>query len=280
MKTVGQDLSEVNGVKVQIDIRPVMQSGKYSQSDGITLLLARKGTAHIEVDFTVYQVHENDAITFAPKSTVRFLDQDDEFRCCILSFDNAMAIEALPRPEPSFIDFMRCYPMGTIPPQRAESMAYRMKDAAHFLYDNTGPHQMAIVKDIIQITLFELYDATRKKYLAAEPKAKSRQDELFMQFIHLVYQYGEKEREVAFYSDKMCITPRYLARILRELSRETAKEIIDRHCVQEIKTKLRTTNDSIQSIAIAMNFPNQSFFTRYFKKLTGTTPTEFRAKND
>ena len=120
MKTAGQDLSEVNGVKVQIDIRPVMQSGKYSQSDGITLLLARKGTAHIEVDFTVYQVHENDAITFAPKSTVRFLDQDDEFRCCILSFDNAMAIEALPRPEPSFIDFMRCYPMGTIPPQRAE----------------------------------------------------------------------------------------------------------------------------------------------------------------
>lgn len=138
---------------------------------------------------------------------------------------------------------------------------------------------MLIVRNIIQNILFELYDATREQFLDVESKNMSRQDELFMQFIHLVYKHGDKEREVSFYSDKMSITPRYLARILRELSRETAKEIIDRHCVQEIKSRLRTTNDSVQSIAYDMKFPDQSFFTRYFKKQTGMTPTEFRAMN-
>lgn len=276
MNTKGKDHSETNGIKVQLDTRPNIESGKYSQSDGITMVLARRGVAHIEVDFTMYELSENKAITFAPKSTVRYVDMDDEFRCCVLSFDHAMAVEAVPHPEPSFIDFMRRYPMDKIPAQRADAIAFRIADIAHFLYDNTGPHNMFIIRNIIQNIMFELYDATRIQFLSVEPKAMTRHDELFTQFIHLVYEHGDKEREVAFYSDKMCITPRYLARILRELSRETAKEIIDRHCVQEIKTRLRTTNDSIQSIAVDMKFPDQSFFTRYFKKQTGMTPTKFR----
>ncbi len=276
MNTKGKDHSEMNGVKVQIDTRPNIEPGKYSQSDDITMVLARRGVAHIEVDFNMYELSKNKAITFAPKSTVRYVDMDDEFRCCVLSFDHAMAVEAIPHPEPSFIDFMRRYPMDKIPTQRADAIAFRIADIAHFLYDNTGPHNMFIIRNIIQNIMFELYDATRIQFLSVEPKSMTRQDELFTQFIHLVYEHGDKEREVAFYSDKMCITPRYLARILRELSRETAKEIIDRHCVQEIKTRLRTTNDSIQSIAVDMKFPDQSFFTRYFKKQTGMTPTKFR----
>lgn len=277
MNTQEQVHSEVNGVEVRIDTRPDTASGKYFKSDGITMVLARKGVAHIEVDFTVYELHENMAITFAPKSTFRYVDMDDDFHCCILSFDHAMAVEAIPRPEPAFMDFMRSYPLGSIPARRADAIAFRMADIAHFLYDSTGPHCMLIIRNIIQNILFELYDATRVAFLSVEPKALSRQDELFMQFIHLVYEYGDREHEVSFYSDKMCITPRYLSTIMRRLSRETPKEIIDRHCVQKIKSQLRTTNDSIQSIAIDMNFPDQSFFTRFFKKKTGMTPTAFRA---
>lgn len=277
MNRMEQDHSKVSGVEVGIDTRLDMTPGKYSQSDGITMVLARRGVAHIEVDFTVYELKENNALTFAPMSTVRYVDMDDDFSCCVLSFDHPMAVEAIPCPEPLFMDFLRRYPLGDIPAQRADAIAFRMSDVAHFLYKSTGPHHQIIVRNIIQNILFELYDATMEQFLTTGTKAMSRQDELFIQFIHLVYKYGDKEREVAFYSDKMSITPRYLARILRELSRETAKEIIDRHCVQEIKSRLRTTNDSVQSIAFDMKFPDQSFFTRYFKKQTGMTPTEFRA---
>ena len=40
--------------------------------------------------------------------------------------------------------------------------------------------------------------------------------------------------------------------------------------------RLRTTNDSMQEIAFQLNFPDQSFFSRYFKKHTGITPAEYR----
>lgn len=262
---------------MRLDARFPATQEQYTKSSGITLVLVKRGTAHVEVDFFVYELRENTAITFAPKSTVRYVDMDDDFRCSMLSFNQDEAIEAIPRPEPAFMDFMRRYPMGMIPAQRAATMLANMADIDYFLNHNAGNHRIAIVRNIIQNILFELHDANKVQFLATEQQTKGRQDELFVQFIHLVYEYGDKEREVSFYADKLCITQRYLARILRQLSHETAKEIIDRHCVQEIKARLRTTNESIQSIAFDLRFPDQSFFTRFFKKQTGITPTEFRA---
>ena len=277
MNVLESDNSEKCGVEVKLDARLPIAPDKYIKSNGITLMLVKKGTARVEVDFSVYELRENTAITFAPKSTVRYLDMDGDFKCSVLSFDQDEAIEAIPRPEPAFMDFMRRYPMGMIPAQRAATMLANMADIDHFLNHNAGSHRVAIVRNIIQNILFELHDANKAQFLATEQQTKGRQDELFVQFIHLVYEYGDKEREVSFYADKLCITQRYLARILRQLSHETAKEIIDRHCVQEIKARLRTTNESIQSIAFDLRFPDQSFFTRFFKKQTGMTPKEFRS---
>lgn len=277
MNNLKSDKQEVCGVEVRLDARFPATQEQYTKSSGITLVLVKRGTAHVEVDFFVYELRENTAITFAPKSTVRYVDMDDDFRCSMLSFNQDEAIEAIPRPEPAFMDFMRRYPMGAIPAKRAETMLANMTDIDYFLNHNAGRHRIAIVRNIIQNILFELYDATKSQFIDLEPQTKGRQSELFVQFIHLVYEYGDKEREVSFYSDKLCITQRYLARILNQLSHETAKEIIDRHCVQEIKMRLRTTTESIQAIASDLRFPDQSFFTRFFKKQTGITPTEFRA---
>ncbi len=277
MDKIKSDKTEACGVEVMLDARFADVNDGYTKTSGITMVLAKSGTARVEVDFSVYELHANTAITFAPKSTVRYVDMDDEFRCSILSFNQAEAIEAIPRPEPAFMDFLRRYPMGVIPAKRAATILANMADIDYFLNHNAGNHRIAIVRNIIQNILFELYDATKSQFVDMEPQTRGRQSELFVQFIHLVYEYGDKEREVSFYSDKLCITQRYLARILSQLSHETAKEIIDRHCAQEIKMRLRTTNESIQAIASDLRFPDQSFFTRFFKKQTGITPTEFRA---
>ena len=79
------------------------------------------------------------------------------------------------------------------------------------------------------------------------------------------------------YADQLCITTRYLSSILQDLTGHTPKELIDARCIQEIKMLLRTTNLTMQEIALRLDFPDQSFFSRYFKKNTGMTPAEYRA---
>lgn len=266
----------INGVEVMLDADARAVAGYCHQSEGFTMLLVRRGTLSVELDFTLYDLGENMMLNIPPKSMARYVAGSDNLCCSVLTFDQGEAVEAIPRPNPKFMDFMRRYPKGKIPARRTVTIYASMADIAYFLYENNGEHRTAIIRNIIQNILFEMYDAIKVQFLAVGQNAMNRQGELFMQFVHLVYQYGDREREVAFYCQKLCITPRYLARILRELSHETPKKIIDRHCIQEIKKRLRTTNDSVQAIAIDLKFPDQSFFTRYFKKQTGITPKDFR----
>jgi AraC-like DNA-binding protein len=74
----------------------------------------------------------------------------------------------------------------------------------------------------------------------------------------------------------MCLTERYLGTVIRQASGTTAKEWIDLALITRIKVELRHTDKSVTQIAEEMNFPNPSFFSKYFKRLTNMTPAEFR----
>ncbi len=269
-----------NGIAAQQEAELHFPIGRYLRTENIIIIFVSQGVTHLEIDFTTYELKKNSILSIVPKSTIKCIDQSDDFRCSFFSFDREFAIDAIPRPEPAYMDFIRSYPLGILPEERSKIIHAGIGNVAYFLYENEGKHRGLIARNIIQGILLEIYDVIKAKFLENKKKVIDRQNELFMQFIHLVYEHGDKEREVAFYADKLCITTRYLASIMRHIAHETPKEIIDRHCIQEIKTRLRITNDTLQSIALQLNFPDQSFFTRYFKKYTGMTPKEFRAKEE
>ena len=101
---------------------------------------------------------------------------------------------------------------------------------------------------------------------------------MFKRFIQLIHKHCLNQREVSFYAQKMFITPRYLSAITQAVAGETAKNIIDKHVILEIKVLLESTDLSIQEIANRLQFPDQSFFGRYFKKHTSISPQYYRRK--
>jgi len=106
----------------------------------------------------------------------------------------------------------------------------------------------------------------------------SRKEELFKNFISYVSADFLKERSVKYYADKMCISPKYLGVIVKEVSGHNANAIIDKCVISEAKNQLKYSDMSIQQISQYLNFSNQSFFGKYFKKHTGLSPLEFRNK--
>lgn len=107
---------------------------------------------------------------------------------------------------------------------------------------------------------------------------KIRNKELFDTFIRLVNSYGKHERKLSFYADKMCITTRYLGISVKQASGITAKEWIDRAVLTHAKVMLKYSSKMVAEIAYELNFPNVSFFCKYFKLATGLTPQEYRIK--
>lgn len=108
---------------------------------------------------------------------------------------------------------------------------------------------------------------------------KSRTWKLAGEFYALLNRYHGKHREVKFYADKMNITPDYLYKLIYRTDKVTPKEVIDRYTVVTIKNYLQSTDLSVKSIADELNFEDSSYMCRFFRKMTGMSPNQFRNKS-
>ena len=107
---------------------------------------------------------------------------------------------------------------------------------------------------------------------------RSREQTIFDRFIQLVNQHCREHHKIAYYADRMCLTERYLGTVVRQTSGTTAKDWIDCALITQAKVLLRHSNHSVLQISEELNFPNPAFFSKYFKRLTGITPSEFLGK--
>ncbi len=101
--------------------------------------------------------------------------------------------------------------------------------------------------------------------------------EMFDRFLRLVNSHCREQRQLAFYAGKICVTERYLGTVIRQTSGITAKEWIDKAVIVQAKVMLRHSNRQIVQISGELHFSNPSFFCKYFKRLVGCTPQEYRA---
>ena len=107
----------------------------------------------------------------------------------------------------------------------------------------------------------------------------TRQEQIFASFLKLVSKSCMSERGVAYYAKQLCLTPKYLSTAIKEVSGRTALEWITEYTLLEAKSLLISTNMSIQEITYRLNFPNQSFFGKYFKHYTGMSPGQYRQQH-
>ncbi len=106
--------------------------------------------------------------------------------------------------------------------------------------------------------------------------SRSREQTIFDRFLHLVTQHCAEHHQIGYYAERMCLTERYLTTVVRQTSGITAKDWIDRALITRIKIELRHTDKSAAQIAEEMHFSNPSFFSKYFRRLTGMTPGEYK----
>lgn len=99
-------------------------------------------------------------------------------------------------------------------------------------------------------------------------------------FLYQLSLFHKKERTVQFYATKVGITPKYLSSIVLHYTGETASEVIDNYVAGRIKQALYSNNTNIRKVSDHYNFPNQSFFGRFFKRMTGESPLEYQTKHN
>ncbi|MBQ9465529.1 MAG: AraC family transcriptional regulator [Muribaculaceae bacterium] len=124
--------------------------------------------------------------------------------------------------------------------------------------------------------LMRHYDDLHSRQSERLRATRTHEQTVLDRFLYLVNSHAARQHQIGFYASKLCLTERYLGTVVRQASGLTAKEWIDRAIVLRIKVALRHTDKTAAQISEEFNFPNPSFFVKYFKRLTSLTPAQYR----
>ncbi len=124
---------------------------------------------------------------------------------------------------------------------------------------------------MLHLILIKLLSVDSNKHL----KSATRPMELSLQFRDLLFKYHINEKRVVFYADKLSVTENYLNKCVKSVTQKSPKQWINEIDINYGKALLYSTRD-IAEIAYELNFHTASHFTQLFKKVTGTTPKDFR----
>ena len=141
--------------------------------------------------------------------------------------------------------------------------------------DSDNIYRLEAVK-YMTLTLFCGFALNRSKDIPAQ--SLSRKESLSKQFMQLVRDNYREYRNVAWYADKLCVTPKYISQVVKDTTGRTALGWIDEFTIIESKALLRSTELSIDQIAVKLNFGSSSLFSKYFKRVTGLSPRGYRCR--
>lgn len=140
----------------------------------------------------------------------------------------------------------------------------------------SGRYTREATVSLVRAFYFEICNLLDARVQPDQSGVQNRAYAIFDQFIRLLSQHFKQERSVEWYSNEMCLTPKHLSEVVKQVSGKTAGQWITTMVIIEIKNLLKHTSLSIKEIAQDMNFPNQSFLGKYFKNVEGISPSDFR----
>ena len=105
---------------------------------------------------------------------------------------------------------------------------------------------------------------------------RSRKEELCKELVQCIIDNYTHERKAQFYADKLGVSQQHLSTTIKQVTGKNVLDMIAYVVIMDAKSKLKSTNMTIQEIAYSLNFANASFFGKYFKRFVGVSPAEYR----
>jgi AraC-like DNA-binding protein len=248
--------------------------------DGIVFSICIQGSARVRINFREYVIEKNTIITVLPFYVVEYITRSDDLLVEFLVFSMDFMTEM---PKASNIDISRSILQSSCL-EISEEEADRYLEFHSFIVKQykrrDHPFRPAMAKGLLYALLTEIGAIYYNKYLEDstfnEPSPNSHQEELVARFFKLLLEHHKTEKTLQFYADKMFLTPKYLSTVVKERTGRTAFAWINEALISSTKHMLKTTNMTVLQISEELNFPNPSFFGRFFKKHTGMTPLQYK----
>ncbi len=244
-------------------------------SDMIISIILRKGRLKLTIDMVEYDAEAPCMITILPMQTFQIKDLPGDLEGSTVMMSKVFSDSLFNE----YAAFNRLHKSTADNPITVLSEDIRNAfDTYAELLENLmkSPMRAYRLEAAKHLTLSMFYGVVFSIHDMTEVKPINRQAALFRSFERELKMNYRREREVAFYADKLCISPKYLSAVVLEHTGKSALKCINEYVANECQALLLSTNLTFQQISDKLNFPSQAVFSKFFKRMTGLSPRDFR----
>lgn len=155
----------------------------------------------------------------------------------------------------------------------------RIKEELQYPIDK---HSKSLITDNIKLFLDYCTRFYDRQFITRE---NTNQD-TFARFEALLNEYFNSGKptlygipSVPYCAEKLCLSPNYLSDLLKKETGLSALKHIQQKTLEIAKERVYNTKKTISEISYELGFPYPQHFSRWFKKMAGCTPNEYRAVN-
>ncbi len=260
------------------DGKPLSRSEPTMIKIGVVCLCLR-GCGTFSINEQEYTICKGSLITLLPHSVIKTTHSSDDFLGYAIAVDTKAIMSV--RAGDTVKSFIQIFanPVLKISDKQTSSVIELCEILRHKRNETNNPFNKEIAHHLLAVLCYEIHALYQSQITNLKaPSHPSRQSSLCQQFLELVEHHATHHRDMGFYADKLCITPKYLSAVVRQSSGRSPIEWIDRTVMLHARTLLSSSDMTVQQIAAELNFPNPSFFGQYFKRHAGVTPKKYRTQ--
>lgn len=245
--------------------------------DAAIFAMCTSGSARLSINLNEYEIRKGDLLSVMPDHIIQGYERSVDFSGLFIVVSRTFIEDVLPKLDNllPFFFYVKENPITALDEEEAECIREYYSFLLKKVKVKDNPYRREVAQSLLQALFYDTMNIF-KRHIPQTNIKKSRRDEIFAQFMHLVVENFKQDRSVLFYADKMCLTPKHLSSAIKQVSGQTAGEWIDNYVILAAKVLLKSTAKNIQEISSELNFANQSFFGKYFKQHTGISPREYR----
>gem|GEM_PF-6891832 len=248
------------------------------------VLQCRQGQAKLVLNDAMLPLHENELLFITPDSVLeRF--EDVTGNCCI----SVIMIAGADRFRTIVMDRHLWGLMGHVrrnPLLRMGKSELDLADAYRNIIiqimktqkgaDYTG----MILSSLADAFMYQLLNLLSSEYSHKPATGEHLPGQhVFLRFMDVLKESDGSLRSVKEAARRLCVSPKYLARVVRENSGMTPSEWIDEYTMRAIAYQLKHTEKSMKDIAMTLGFSNPSNFGTFFRRHEGVSPAAYRRAN-
>lgn len=237
-----------------------------------------QGQLKMLINLHEVEVHAGQLLVIMPGCIFQGPTISDDLRFCGMILDTEY-MDAMRKSIGIRLDLTHRYYnfiVHDVPPQVMDNNILMYRTIRHELNQEDYLYKKEVIQRYCEAWVLKnisLNEADAKPDLV---KPMNRKEQIFHDFLTLLEKFYSQERSISFYADRMCLTPKYLSTIIKDVSGKHGMQWIDEYVTLEAKALLRNSDLSVKQVSDQLNFPSQSMFGRFFKKMTGYSPKQYK----